>query len=125
MIAYSLNLCVFWPLVTCGCTALLGLWQALRTQAGAAQAGAPVELLKGTLLVVLLAYLALHGKAHASLVVGELVHAGKMAGRLARHRDFKQVGSAYKQHKVHLQCAGAAVPASQLGIPGGAMAVGG
>ncbi|XP_058013872.1 inositol 1,4,5-trisphosphate receptor-interacting protein-like 2 [Ahaetulla prasina] len=41
-----------------------------------------------------------HSKAHVSLVVGELVRAGKAAGRLALRGDFVQVGSAYEQHKV-------------------------
>lgn len=150
MTAYSLNLRVFWPLVTCGCTALLGLWPALRTRAGGAWwDGAAAALL---LLLALLACLALrcrpgqrgpegksgpavegspggpgqqqrrrrrevladfyerqlrlsphvlgHSKAHVSLVVGELVRAGKAAGRLALRGDFVQVGSAYEQHKV-------------------------
>ncbi|XP_060117018.1 inositol 1,4,5-trisphosphate receptor-interacting protein-like 2 [Heteronotia binoei] len=153
MTAYRLNLRVFWPLVTCGCTALLGLWPALRIKAGAAWDGAPAALLRGALLaLVLLACLALrcrpprrrsppspqqespvgepragqeprrrrralledfyerqlrlsphvlgHSKAHVSLVVGELVRAGKAAGRLALRGDFVQVGSAYEQHKV-------------------------
>ncbi|XP_054849644.1 inositol 1,4,5-trisphosphate receptor-interacting protein-like 2 [Eublepharis macularius] len=153
MTAYSLNLRVFWPLVTCGCTALLGLLQALRTRAGPAGEGAPAALLlKGALLLLaLLACLALryrargrrgapespvgerspaaarpggrrrrrealeefherqlrlsphvlgHSKAHVSLVVGEVVRAGKAAGRLALRGDFVQVGSAYEQHKV-------------------------
>ncbi|KAG8145587.1 hypothetical protein E2320_012102 [Naja naja] len=41
-----------------------------------------------------------HSKAHVSLVVGELVRAGKAAGRLALRGDIVQVGSAYEQHKV-------------------------
>ncbi|XP_078237382.1 inositol 1,4,5-trisphosphate receptor-interacting protein-like 2 [Pogona vitticeps] len=42
-----------------------------------------------------------HSKAHVSLVVGEVVRAGKApAARLALRGDFVQVGSAYEQHKV-------------------------
>ncbi|XP_053133093.1 inositol 1,4,5-trisphosphate receptor-interacting protein-like 2 [Hemicordylus capensis] len=168
MAAYSLNLRVFWPLVTCGCTALFCL---LRSKAGAAAATwdcgvSSLPLLKGSLLLCLLAYLALrgrdwlrarrqraggrakrggaeearratggawgspparrqqrrrswlerfyeqqlrlsphvlgHSKAHVSLVVGEVVRAGKARGRLALRGDFVQVGSAYEQHKVRL-----------------------
>ncbi|XP_062444585.1 inositol 1,4,5-trisphosphate receptor-interacting protein-like 2 [Rhea pennata] len=52
---YTLNLRVFWPLVTCLCTALLCLCQALRGRAageGAAEAGA-VPLLPGSALLLL------------------------------------------------------------------------
>ncbi|KAL8163535.1 UNVERIFIED_CONTAM: hypothetical protein K2H54_028911 [Gekko kuhli] len=92
---------------------LLGLRQALRTQAGVAWDGGPMVLLKGALLVVLLACLVLRyrpcrchqrapvSKACVSLVVGKLVLAGKVAGWPALHGDFVQVDSAYKQHKVH------------------------
>ncbi|XP_062999543.1 inositol 1,4,5-trisphosphate receptor-interacting protein-like 2 [Elgaria multicarinata webbii] len=154
MTAYSLNVRVFWPLVTCGCTALFCLLQALRSKGGAGapaawDCGSAVPLLKASLLCLLLAYLALryrawragekpapaaprgasrspagrrrrrgaleefyeqqlrlsphvlgHSKAHVSLVVGELVRAGKAQGRLALRGDFVQVGSAYEQHKV-------------------------
>ncbi|XP_032086904.1 inositol 1,4,5-trisphosphate receptor-interacting protein-like 2 [Thamnophis elegans] len=41
-----------------------------------------------------------HSKAHVSLVVGELLRAGKAAGRLSLRGDAVQVGSAYEQHKV-------------------------
>ncbi|XP_061455479.1 inositol 1,4,5-trisphosphate receptor-interacting protein-like 2 [Rhineura floridana] len=64
MTVYSLNLRVFWPLVTCACMALLCLLQALRSKAGAAAAspwdyGPAAPLLKASLLLLLLAYLAL------------------------------------------------------------------
>nr|XP_034987890.1 inositol 1,4,5-trisphosphate receptor-interacting protein-like 2 [Zootoca vivipara] len=160
MTAYRLNLRVFWPLVTCGFTAILYLLQALSSQAGAGAAlgdsGLGAPLLKASLLLLLLlACLALryrdrlpgraqrpaglaespegawselrrrrqqrrrdlleefyeqqlrlsphvlgHSKAHVSLVVGELVRAGKAPDRLASRGDFVQVGSAYEQHKV-------------------------
>lgn len=149
---YRLNLRVFWPLVACGCTALLCLLHALR-RAWDGSGGGSTALLKGSLLLLLaLAYLAQrrrrrrrsdlavgqqqaqkprlqqqqqrgqrrrrllelfyaeqlrlsphvlgHSKAHVSLVVGELVRAGKAQGRLALRGDFVQVGSAYEQHKV-------------------------
>ncbi|KAJ7305813.1 hypothetical protein JRQ81_010179 [Phrynocephalus forsythii] len=124
MPAYSLNVRVFWPLVTCSCAALFCLLQALRSRtAGVAAAawsdGAPgVPLVKASLLLLLLlTYLALRyrawkkkggstggppaSKAHVSLVVGEMVRAGKAPDRLLALRgDFVQVGSAYEQHKV-------------------------
>lgn len=61
--SYRLNWHVFWPLATCGCTALLCLLQALRGQAGDPTAGPwdrswAALLLKGSLLFLLLAYLA-------------------------------------------------------------------
>ncbi|XP_063170737.1 inositol 1,4,5-trisphosphate receptor-interacting protein-like 2 [Candoia aspera] len=157
MTAYSLNARVFWPLATCGCTALVCLLQALRGRAGPAggrEWGWPVPSpLPLLVLVLLLAGLGLgsrarwtgrrerrakrgaarspgggggareplrrallegfyeaqlrlsphvlgHSRAHVSLVVGELVRAGKAPGRLALRGDFVQVGSAYEQHKV-------------------------
>ncbi|XP_039216220.1 inositol 1,4,5-trisphosphate receptor-interacting protein-like 2 [Crotalus tigris] len=161
MAVYSLNVRVFWPLLTCACTLLVCLLQTLRGKAGptGGEAGWPLQsLLKRLplppppllLLLLLLAALGLgwrawwtgrrqrrpkrggpgsacpgreprrralldgfyetrlrlsphvlgHSKAHVSLVVGELVRAGKAAGRLALRGDFVQVGSAYEQHKV-------------------------
>ncbi|KAM3826702.1 inositol 1,4,5-trisphosphate receptor-interacting protein-like 2 [Vipera latastei] len=169
MAVYSLNLRVFWPLLTCACTLLVCLLQALRGKAGPTGEAADWPLLPSLLkrlpsplqllLLLLLALAALglgwrawwtgrrqrrpkssggggqigspgwacsgrqprrralldgfyetrlrlsphvlgHSKAHVSLVVGELVRAGKAAGRLALRGDFIQVGSAYEQHKV-------------------------
>ncbi|KAG8145911.1 hypothetical protein E2320_012342 [Naja naja] len=172
MAVYSLNVRVFWPLLTCACTVLVCLLQALRGKAGPTgrEAGWPLpSVLRGLpvppllLLLLLLAALSLggrawwtarrrrrqqqqqqqrrrrlqggsigspgassgrearrralldgfyetrlrlsphvlgHSKAHVSLVVGELVRAGKAAGRLALRGDIVQVGSAYEQHKV-------------------------
>lgn len=157
MAVYSLNVRVFWPLLTCACTALVCLLQALRGKAGPTGGEAGWPVLRGLpvpllLLLLVLAALGLgwrawwtarrqrrpkrgsicspgassgreprrralldgfyetrlrlsphvlgHSKAHVSLVVGELVRAGKAAGRLALRGDFVQVGSAYEQHKV-------------------------
>ncbi|XP_070811298.1 inositol 1,4,5-trisphosphate receptor-interacting protein-like 2 [Pituophis catenifer annectens] len=150
MAVYSLNLRVFWPLLTCACTLLLCLLQALRGKAGPTGGEAVGSRLPGPLLLLLLLLAALglgwrawwrvrrlpskrgslgassgreprrralldgfyetrlrlsphvlgHSKAHVSLVVGELVRAGKAAGRLSFRGDFIQVGSAYEQHKV-------------------------
>ncbi|KAM9125148.1 inositol 1,4,5-trisphosphate receptor-interacting protein-like 2 [Pangshura tecta] len=60
MTVYTLNLRVFWPLVTCLCTALVCLYQAVRSRAGAPDSdSAPdsgsgsVPLLKGSALLLL------------------------------------------------------------------------
>uniref|UniRef100_A0A8C3T798 ITPRIP like 2 n=1 Tax=Chelydra serpentina TaxID=8475 RepID=A0A8C3T798_CHESE len=58
MTVYTLNLRVFWPLVTCLCTALVCLYQAARSRAGAPDSdSAPdsgaVPLLKGSALLLL------------------------------------------------------------------------
>lgn len=151
MAVYSLNLRVFWPLLTCACTLLLCLLQTLRSPTGGE---AVLSWLPGPLLLLLLLLLLAvlgwrvcwkarrrlpskrgsigssgayngreprrrafldgfyetqlrlsphvlgHSKAHVSLVVGELVRAGKAPGRLSFRGDFIQVGSAYEQHKV-------------------------
>uniref|UniRef100_A0A8C8RPV6 ITPRIP like 2 n=1 Tax=Pelusios castaneus TaxID=367368 RepID=A0A8C8RPV6_9SAUR len=55
MTVYTLNLRVFWPLVTCLCTALVFFYQAVRSRAG--EDGAP--LLKGSALLLLLGFLLL------------------------------------------------------------------
>nr|XP_056722578.1 inositol 1,4,5-trisphosphate receptor-interacting protein-like 2 [Euleptes europaea] len=150
MSAYRLNVRVFWPLAACcGCTALLGLWPALRMRGGWGD-GASTALPKGAALLLLLGLLACvglrgrrrrapvegpvpgsrrgaqgpdpgrrgpleafherrlrlsphvlgHSKAHVALVLGELLRAGKAAGRLALRGDFVRVGSAYEGHKV-------------------------
>ncbi|XP_048350145.1 inositol 1,4,5-trisphosphate receptor-interacting protein-like 2 [Sphaerodactylus townsendi] len=129
MAAYRLNVRVFWPLATCGCMALLGLW----TRAGPAWEAA-------LLLALLLAGLALrprrlapgtpaapkfdprrrraaledfyarqlrlsphvlgHSRAHVGLVLGELLRAGRAAGRLGLRGAWVPVGSAFEQHQV-------------------------
>uniref|UniRef100_A0A670YBW0 ITPRIP like 2 n=1 Tax=Pseudonaja textilis TaxID=8673 RepID=A0A670YBW0_PSETE len=129
MAVYRLNVRVFWPLLTCACTVLVCLLQALRGKAGptGGETGWPLpSLLRGLPVPPLLPgassgrearrralldgfyetrlrlspHVLGHSKAHVSLVVGELVRAGKAAGRLSLRGDVVQVGSAYEQHKV-------------------------
>ncbi|XP_074867184.1 inositol 1,4,5-trisphosphate receptor-interacting protein-like 2 isoform X2 [Carettochelys insculpta] len=64
MTVYTLNLRVFWPLVTCLCTALVCLYQTVRSRAAApdsddAPDSGSLPLLKGSALLLLLGFLLL------------------------------------------------------------------